>query len=189
MCGLPLESQARLPEIKYERITEPAVHDQYPVEDFLPPMLLSSSMSNFERAERIITELEHQFELRFIAYYTFAYKSLSAWREERYAGLLCRTSGPTQGLFLAVNLYNNEEVLPHWMITFIRALARLHVQNVHISIYENGSQDRTKELIGLMAFAFRAMGVASITVRTSDLGSDYACMSDEQVIIPVVVGC
>jgi hypothetical protein len=51
--------------------------------------------------------------------------------------------GSKERFYLAANLYNNEEVLPN-MIQEIATLARaLGPSRLYVSIYANGSTDRT----------------------------------------------
>ncbi|KAI7863188.1 mannosyltransferase 1, partial [Spinellus fusiger] len=53
-------------------------------------------------------------------------------------------------LFIAANLYNNEEILDHWTDQVSQLIAWVGASKVYVSIYENGrSTDRTKEMLGL----------------------------------------
>ena len=50
--------------------------------------------------------------------------------------------------FIAANLYNSQEILPHWTLEMARLIKMLGGGDaVHISIYESFSQDRTKEML------------------------------------------
>ncbi|KAJ2037277.1 hypothetical protein H4S03_003075 [Coemansia sp. S3946] len=64
--------------------------------------------------------------------------------EQRYKNI---TSGRLEPIFVAINLYNSEKLLPN-MATQLLALAdTLGRTRIFISIYENGSRDRTKEIL------------------------------------------
>ncbi|OMH85676.1 Alpha-1,3-mannosyltransferase CMT1 [Zancudomyces culisetae] len=49
--------------------------------------------------------------------------------------------------FFAANLHNNEEILPQFMQELLRVFEFLGFENVYMSIYENGSTDKTKEML------------------------------------------
>ncbi|KZV75509.1 glycosyltransferase family 69 protein [Peniophora sp. CONT] len=68
--------------------------------------------------------------------------SLESWHNERYASLRNSTN-----IFLAMNLHDNEEVLPTFFQEMPRLLDFLGPERVFISIYENGSSDRTPRLL------------------------------------------
>ncbi|KAL0094563.1 glycosyltransferase family 69 protein [Phycomyces blakesleeanus] len=50
-------------------------------------------------------------------------------------------------VFIAANIYNNEEILDHWITQVNQLIKWLGASNVYLSIYENGSQDRTKSIL------------------------------------------
>jgi len=52
-----------------------------------------------------------------------------------------------QTYFVAMNFFNNEAILPHFMEEFFKLMEYLGKSNVFVSIYENGSEDRTKDLV------------------------------------------
>ncbi|KAJ2885540.1 hypothetical protein H4R27_001335 [Coemansia aciculifera] len=66
----------------------------------------------------------------------------------------------TSPVFVAINLYNNEKVLPN-MATQLLALADiLGHDHIFISIYENGSEDRTKEILHRFDKTLNVLGIA-----------------------------
>ncbi|KAF7731760.1 hypothetical protein EC973_008274 [Apophysomyces ossiformis] len=50
-------------------------------------------------------------------------------------------------VFIAANLYNNEAILDKWMMELSQLIDWLGPKNTFVSIYENGSTDRTKEML------------------------------------------
>ncbi|KAI9013760.1 cryptococcal mannosyltransferase 1-domain-containing protein [Phycomyces nitens] len=50
-------------------------------------------------------------------------------------------------VFIAANIYNNEEILDHWTVQVNQLIKWLGPSNVYVSIYENGSHDRTKAML------------------------------------------
>jgi hypothetical protein len=68
-------------------------------------------------------------------------------------------SRPNDRFYMAINFFNNEEILPHFMSEFFKLVNFLGKDNVFVSIYENGilqynrfeheigSKDKTKELL------------------------------------------
>ncbi|KAI0311465.1 cryptococcal mannosyltransferase 1-domain-containing protein [Amylostereum chailletii] len=78
------------------------------------------------------------------------------WHDARYASL----SGAPKNIFFAMNFYNNEDVLPTFFQEFPLLLQRLGTNRVYVSIYENGSEDNTPELLDEFEDMLRALGVA-----------------------------
>lgn len=48
-----------------------------------------------------------------------------------------------QKLFLASNLHNNEDLLPHYILQLLQLIVRLPLGSCYVSIYESGSTDQT----------------------------------------------
>jgi len=71
----------------------------------------------------------------------------SAWHTLRYSPL----SYPTRRIntYIAMNLYQNEDVLPTFFQEFPIVINHLGSRSVYVSIYENNSEDKTQELLGL----------------------------------------
>ncbi|SRR5258708_742539 len=68
------------------------------------------------------------------------------WHVSRYASLKSNFASSSP-IFLAINLYNNEQVLPTFYQELPILLEHLGPQQVYVSIYENGSSDMTPELL------------------------------------------
>ena len=73
--------------------------------------------------------------------------SLRSWQRERYAHI----KNTNRTVFVAANLYNNEDVLPTLFQELPVLLEYLGPGNVYVSIYENGSNDKTPQLLDLRA--------------------------------------
>ena len=68
--------------------------------------------------------------------------NLEPWHDNRYASLRNSTN-----IFLAMNFHDNEDVLPTFFQEIPKLLDFLGPERVFISIYENGSTDRTPRLL------------------------------------------
>ncbi|KAJ2888214.1 hypothetical protein IWW38_004982, partial [Coemansia aciculifera] len=76
--------------------------------------------------------------------------------EQRYSGIRANITEP---IFVAANVYNSEAVLPN-MVTQLLALAdKLGHDRVFVSIYENGSKDKTKEILRLFNATLDELGI------------------------------
>lgn len=73
----------------------------------------------------------------------------SAWHTLRYSPLSHTTR--RFNTYLAMNLYNNEDVLPTFFQELPIVINHLGSRNIFVSIYENNSEDKTQELLGLRA--------------------------------------
>ena len=72
----------------------------------------------------------------------------TGWHTNRYAPLLpLPPPAATKNIYLALNLMNNEDVLPTFFQELPLLLKHLGPEHVYVSIYENGSEDRTPELL------------------------------------------
>lgn len=73
----------------------------------------------------------------------------STWNTLRYAPL----SHPSRRIttFIAMNFYQNEEILPTFFQELPIIINQLGPENVFVSIYENNSDDKTQELLGIRA--------------------------------------
>ncbi|KAI0034270.1 cryptococcal mannosyltransferase 1-domain-containing protein [Vararia minispora EC-137] len=79
--------------------------------------------------------------------------SWNTWHAERYGRL--ENSGK---LFLAMNLHNNEDVLPTFFQELPHLLQHLGPDHVYVSIYENGSGDRTPQMLNLLSELLEVLG-------------------------------
>lgn len=50
-----------------------------------------------------------------------------------------------------MNLYQNEEILPTFFQELPIIINQLGAENVFVSVYENNSDDKTQELLGIRA--------------------------------------
>ncbi|KAJ2094304.1 hypothetical protein GGI09_005479 [Coemansia sp. S100] len=71
-------------------------------------------------------------------------------------------------VFIAINLYNNEQILPN-MATQLLALAdRLGHDRIFISVYENGSKDKTREILHRFNETLNALNIAHRIITDSE---------------------
>ncbi|KZV65968.1 glycosyltransferase family 69 protein, partial [Peniophora sp. CONT] len=80
--------------------------------------------------------------------------SMRPWQRERYA----HVDHANRTVFIAANLYNNEDVLPTFFQELPLLLRYLGPANVYISVYENGSTDKTPHLLQLLRELLSVMG-------------------------------
>ncbi|KAJ2811318.1 hypothetical protein FBU31_007803, partial [Coemansia sp. 'formosensis'] len=76
--------------------------------------------------------------------------------KQRYKDI---TNGKTEPIFIAANLYNSEKVLPNMAVQFILLAETLGRSRVFISIYENGSKDKTKDILHQFDETLNALGI------------------------------
>ncbi|ORY89834.1 cryptococcal mannosyltransferase 1-domain-containing protein [Leucosporidium creatinivorum] len=88
--------------------------------------------------------------------------SWSTTDETKYAAL--PSGGP---YFFALNLYNNQAVLPTLARTLLDLAHFLGTANTHISIFENGSTDNTTLALAHFAAALTSAGVSHTIVSDS----------------------
>lgn len=73
--------------------------------------------------------------------------------------------GQSETFYVAANLYNSEDILTHgWGDELLEFIERLGYSKVFVSIYENGSKDRTKELLAEFKAQLDGLGVANSVV-------------------------
>lgn len=92
---------------------------------------------------------------------------LKPWHKARYADL--RASGPeAKTILLALNLVNAVAILPSLLVELPVLLKFLGPRNVHVSVYENGSDDFTPELLVSRKFSstFLTQGVGRRLLNT-----------------------
>ncbi|KAJ2707870.1 hypothetical protein FB645_000435 [Coemansia sp. IMI 203386] len=77
--------------------------------------------------------------------------------EKRYFNVT--TASNARNVFIAVNLYNSERVLPNMAAQLLALADVLGRQHIFISIYENGSTDRTKEILVEFAKTLDTVGI------------------------------
>ncbi|KIJ90314.1 glycosyltransferase family 69 protein [Laccaria amethystina LaAM-08-1] len=67
--------------------------------------------------------------------------------------------------YFAINRYNSFDVIPDLFSTLFRTAAILRYRNIFVSIYESGSSDQTKALLGIFDALTRSVGLR-VTTRT-----------------------
>ncbi|KAJ2070365.1 hypothetical protein GGH13_004074, partial [Coemansia sp. S155-1] len=84
---------------------------------------------------------------------------------QRYSNI---THDNMEPVFVAINLYNNEQILPN-MATQLLALAdRLGHDRIFISVYENGSKDKTREILHRFNETLNALKIAHRIITDSE---------------------
>ncbi|KAJ2860571.1 hypothetical protein GGH94_005422 [Coemansia aciculifera] len=77
--------------------------------------------------------------------------------EQRYGDIIHGGMGP---IFIAANLHNSQKVLPNMALQLLALADTLGHDRVFLSIYENGSRDRTKEILRQFDSTLSALGIA-----------------------------
>ncbi|KAJ2865353.1 hypothetical protein GGH94_002306 [Coemansia aciculifera] len=77
--------------------------------------------------------------------------------EQRYKNI---TNGGLEPVFVAANLYNSEKILPNMAAQLLALADTLGRTQLFISIYENGSKDKTKEILKRFNETLNALGIA-----------------------------
>eukprot|EP00834_Sanchytrium_tribonematis_P007697 NODE_740_length_4324_cov_0.793609.p2 type:complete len:409 gc:universal NODE_740_length_4324_cov_0.793609:3994-2768(-) len=72
--------------------------------------------------------------------------------------------------FIAINLYNNQEILPNMMHNILK-LSTQYLIRSHINIYESGSSDKTKKLLKEFHYLLNLNNI-SHTIETSPLNKN-----------------
>jgi hypothetical protein len=67
----------------------------------------------------------------------------------------------TDYYFVAINFYNNEDILPDFILQFLQVVHVIGPSNMFVSVYENGSSDQTKSLLQLFRVLLDSNGVTS----------------------------
>ena len=83
---------------------------------------------------------------------------------------------------IAINLHNSADIIPAQSIALVEAISYLLSRHkVYLSIFENGSTDRTKERLADLAAALDRLGIDGLFIRSSHLKSDF--QSDDRIIL------
>lgn len=86
----------------------------------------------------------------------------------------------------AINLRNSEAIVPAQSLALLEAVALLLKNNkVYISIYENGSEDKTANLLADLGAALQAVGVEGLWIHSSRMLSDFI-EQDRIVMLSVI---
>ncbi|RUS22285.1 cryptococcal mannosyltransferase 1-domain-containing protein [Endogone sp. FLAS-F59071] len=75
-------------------------------------------------------------------------------------------------IYVAANLYNNEKILPMWIDELYKLLKFFGPKNVYVSIFENGSTDKTKQLLHSLKDSLNKMDVRN-TIITDPTPKNY----------------
>lgn len=70
------------------------------------------------------------------------------WHYERYASIINSTSN----IYLGMNFFENERILSNFFQELPVLLRHLGPERVYVSVYENGSNDQTPDLLNLCEF-------------------------------------
>ncbi|KAJ2628063.1 hypothetical protein GGF44_004567, partial [Coemansia sp. RSA 1694] len=70
------------------------------------------------------------------------------------------TTGAIEPVFVAANLYNSEMILPNMAAQLLALADTVGHSRLFISIYENGSKDKTKEILHRFNATLDALGIA-----------------------------
>lgn len=123
-----------------------------------------------ERIDRLLVTLQARFgETRPEAAHGYFYPTCTL-HPERYAETLSRSTvsyllrnKDKPVVSFAINLHESEEVVPAQATALLEAIYQLLPHNrVYISIYENGSNDKTLALLAEFGAALQALGVDGI---------------------------
>jgi len=85
-------------------------------------------------------------------------KQLNPRSAARYENLA--TAFKSDSFFIAVNMFNNQEVAPDFFFQLNMLIMYLGRSNVFISIFENGSHDQTKTFLGIFKVLLDNLGVS-----------------------------
>lgn len=64
-----------------------------------------------------------------------------------------------QTVFIAIDLYNSEELFPSFSVSLLQLAHHIGEENVYVSIYESNSQDHTKQRLILLEREFERLGI------------------------------
>ncbi|KAJ2042181.1 hypothetical protein GGI03_000773 [Coemansia sp. RSA 2337] len=84
-------------------------------------------------------------------------KEFRASVEQRYKNI---TTHGMEPIFIAANLHNSQNILPNMALQLLALVDTLGHGRVFISIYENGSEDRTKEILHRFDSTLESLGIA-----------------------------
>ncbi|KAJ2719595.1 hypothetical protein GGI07_005122 [Coemansia sp. Benny D115] len=104
----------------------------------------------------------------------YAYCGRNRFSKEYIRSVYHRYQNLTQDvgrIFVAVNLHNSRHILPNMAMQILELADVLGHQNLYISVYENGSTDQTKDILGAFGHVLQAMGIThSVVTADKPLG-------------------
>ncbi|KAJ1813132.1 hypothetical protein LPJ60_006403 [Coemansia sp. RSA 2675] len=113
--------------------------------------------SRFEFYLHRIHNQVHKEDLEYFCSKRSFSKSFIASQNQRYEDIV---HGGTDPVFVAINLYNSEKILPSMAHQLLALADTLGHHRIFISIYENGSKDKTKDILNRFNSTLNAMGIA-----------------------------
>jgi alpha-1,3-mannosyltransferase len=136
------------------------------------PMQAKQAREQGKTADEVMSMLRTEVHDRFVA--TLHNKPLYPQCNlsfQRYEALRHGSrSEVSQTVSIAINLHNSEAIVPAQSTAIMEALAFLQpYHKVYVSLFENGSEDLTRETLADFAAALDALGVDGIWVQTSRL--------------------
>lgn len=136
--------------------------DPIPVEHLVAPFPSPTSSVQSELDQRLASLGLPPSTLPTPSLSSLSHFDLDSTFASRYSSL------PSSGPFLiALNLYNSQYVLPTLSKTLLSVSEFLGPQNVHISIFENGSRDNTTLALAHLAAALTSLDVEHTIVSDS----------------------
>lgn len=63
-------------------------------------------------------------------------------------------------IFIASNLHNNQDVLPHYSAALQQLVQLIGIDNTYVSIYESHSSDKTKSMLSVLDHDLQQLGVS-----------------------------
>ncbi len=81
---------------------------------------------------------------------------------------------PNTSLFVACNLYNNEDILLRFNSEIMRLVSMVGAENLFVSVFENGSTDGTKEQLQHLKQLLGQAGVAHAVQTSSATWKSYS---------------
>jgi hypothetical protein len=72
---------------------------------------------------------------------------------------ICSTNSPAEKIFIAAMFYNNENIIPYWSDSIIKAIHYLGPDNVFVSVVESRSEDQSPALLQQLDDRLDAMHV------------------------------
>ncbi|KAJ2827506.1 hypothetical protein GGI24_002626, partial [Coemansia furcata] len=117
----------------------------------------SNVRSRFESYLQKVHHKIHKEDVREFCSQESFDKTFIASAEQRYKSIV---HGGIKPVFVAVNLYNSEKVLPNMALQLLALADTLGHSRVFISIYENGSKDNTKEILHRFNSTLNDLGIA-----------------------------
>ncbi|KAJ2747476.1 hypothetical protein GGI20_000465 [Coemansia sp. BCRC 34301] len=128
-----------------------------PTAEMLNKARVAKARADFESYLQMVHSELHSEDLRTFCAATNLTKSFLDSAEQRYENI---TAGGMEPFFVAANLHNSEKVLPNMAAQLLALADALGHTRLFVSIYENGSTDKTKEILHQFNATLDALGIA-----------------------------